>query len=110
MIIILLIGFTGISNSILIFIFACSTFLPFLIFFIVLKNTGTSRIQILKIISGAILIVSGFLVRPEITTEVIGIPIMSVYYMSFIAPILSGIGILLIFTSFRIEAFGKSKS
>jgi len=103
--IVLVLGFTSLTNFSLIVIFACSTFLPFLFFFIFLKNTGTSRNLVIKIISGAIFIVIGFLIRPEIINELVGYPNASLDYMNIVAPILTIMGILFIFDSFRKEIF-----
>ncbi len=101
--IVLVLGFTSLTNLSLIVIFICSTFLPFLVFFIFLKNTGTSRNLVIKIISGAISIVIGFLLRPEIINELVGYPNTLLDYMNIVAPILTIMGILLIFDSFRKE-------
>ncbi len=103
--IVLVLGFTSLTNFFLIVIFVCSTFLPFLLFFTFLKNTGASRNLVIKIISGAIIIVLGFLLRPEIITVLVGYPNASLDYMNIVAPILTIMGILLIFDSFRKKIF-----
>ncbi|HEC41008.1 hypothetical protein LCGC14_1020240 [marine sediment metagenome] len=103
--IVLVLGFTSLTNFSLIIIFACSTFIPFLFFFTFLKNTGTSRNLVIKIISGAISIVIGFILRPEMIKELVGYLNTSLDYMNIVAPILTIMGILLIFDSFRKEIF-----
>ncbi|MHA1242073.1 MAG: hypothetical protein ACTSQU_15020, partial [Promethearchaeota archaeon] len=56
LIIILILSFTGLPNIILICIFTSSSFIPYLLFLILLKNTATSKLKSLKVISGVILI------------------------------------------------------
>jgi len=101
--IVLMLGFTSLTNFSLIVIFACSTFLPFLVFFIFVKNPGTSRNQVLKIISGTIFIVVSFLLTPEIINNLVGYTNTSLDYMNIITPLLTLMGFLLIFDSFRKE-------
>ena len=103
--IVLVLGFTSLTNSSLIVIFVYSTFLPFLFFFTFLKNTGSSRNLVIKIISGAIFIVISFLLGPDIINELVGYPTTSLDYMNIVAPLLTIMGVLLIFDSFRKEIF-----
>ncbi|MFW9818971.1 MAG: hypothetical protein ACFFE5_05125 [Candidatus Thorarchaeota archaeon] len=106
LIITLVLGFTNISNIILILIFFCTTFSLFLIFFIFFKNTGSQRSKTLKVIFGTIILGMGYLFKPEILEEYIGISetlellkILS----NIIVPILFISGLLLIFDSYRKE-------
>ncbi|MFX0038523.1 MAG: hypothetical protein ACFFCY_06870 [Promethearchaeota archaeon] len=106
LIITLMLVFTNLSNLILIFIFFCTTFSLFLIFFIIFKNTGTERSKTLKIVFGTIILGMGYLFKPEILEGYIGISeILEILKMlsNIIVPILFIIGLLLIFDSYRKE-------
>ncbi|KKM91898.1 hypothetical protein LCGC14_1223860 [marine sediment metagenome] len=103
--IVLILGFTDLTNLTLIVIFICSTFFPFLIFFTCIRNTGTTSNRVIQIITGAISILIGFLLRPEIMSELVGYPITSLDYMNIVASLLRMMGIFLIFSSFRKEIF-----
>ncbi|MFX1437713.1 MAG: hypothetical protein ACFFAA_11050 [Promethearchaeota archaeon] len=106
LIITLILGFTNISNIILIFIFFCTTFSLFLILFIFYKNTGTKRSKTLKIIFGTIFLGMGYLFKPELLEGYIGISeILEILKLlsNIIVPILFIIGLLLIFDSYRKE-------
>ena len=102
-IIVLVLGFTSLTNLSLIVIFACSTFFPFLVFFTFLRNTGTTRNQVIQIIIGAISILIGFLLRPEIMSELLGYTTTLLDYLNIVASLLRMVGIFLIFNSFRKE-------
>ncbi len=52
LILILLLSFAGLPNIILIYILICTSIIPYLVFLILLKNTGTPRQKSLKVISG----------------------------------------------------------
>jgi len=106
LILVLTLGFTTLPNIVLIFIFYGTTFCPFLIFFIFFKNTGTKPIKTLKIIFGAIFIGMGYFFRPEIAKGYDGISEsfdVLIILTNISAPILFGIGTLLIFDSYRRE-------
>jgi len=96
LIIILILSFTGLPNIILICIFTSSSFIPYLLFLILLKNTATSKLKSLKVISGVILIGLGSVLRPEI---------FLINLMNITSPIILIIGTMLIFDSFRKEIF-----
>ena len=98
LIIILLLSFTDLPNIILICILTSTSFIPYLIFLIFLKNTGTSKQKSLKVISGVILIGLGSILRPEI---------FLINLMNITSPIILIIGTILIFDSFRKEIFLK---
>ena len=105
-IIILLVGFTNLTNIILIYIFFATTLGPFLFFFTFFKNTGTPRKKTLIIISGALFIGLGYLFRPEILDGYVGISEtldLLIVLTNITAPISFIIGTLLIFDSFRKE-------
>ncbi len=96
LIIIILLSFTGLPNIILICILTSTSFIPYLLFFIFLKNTGTPKQKSLKVISGVILIGLGSILRPEI---------FLINLMNITSPIILIIGTILIFDSFRKEIF-----
>ncbi|MHA1242311.1 MAG: hypothetical protein ACTSQU_16245, partial [Promethearchaeota archaeon] len=73
-----------------------SSFIPYLLFLILLKNTATSKLKSLKVISGVILIGLGSVLRPEI---------FLINLMNITSPIILIIGTMLIFDSFRKEIF-----
>ena len=97
LIITLILSFTGLPNIILICIFTSSSFIPYLLFLILLKNTATSKLKSLKVISAVILIGLGSVLRPEI---------FLINLMNITSPIILIIGTMLIFDSFRKEIFG----
>ncbi|MFX1601649.1 MAG: hypothetical protein ACFFB6_13735 [Promethearchaeota archaeon] len=101
LIIVIVLGFVNLPNIILIFIFFSTTFIPFLIFFIVFKNTGTTRTKTLKIIFGSVLIGLGYIIKPEIMGGYIGISEILDILIILTAPISYILGLLLIFESFR---------
>ncbi|UCC19155.1 MAG: hypothetical protein JSV62_13800, partial [Promethearchaeota archaeon] len=106
LIITLILGFTNISNIILIFIFFCTTFSLFLILFIFFKNTESERSKTLKIIFGTVILGMGYLFKPEILEGCIGISEtleMLKVLSNIIVPILFINGLLLIFDSYRKE-------
>ena len=94
LVIILLLSFTGLPNIILLYILISSSFLPYLLFLVLLKNTGTPKRKSLKVISGVILIGLGSIFRPET---------FLIDQMNIISPIILIIGTILIFESFRKE-------
>jgi hypothetical protein len=94
LVIILLLSFTGLPNIILLYILITTSFLPYLLFLVLLKNTGTPKRKSLKVISGVILIGLGSIFRPEI---------FLIDMMNIISPIILIIGTILIFESFRKE-------
>ncbi len=96
LIITLILSFTGLPNIILICIFTSSSFIPYLLFLILLKNTATSKLKSLKVISAVILIGLGSVLRPEI---------FLINLMNINSPIILIIGTMLIFDSFRKEIF-----
>ena len=95
--IILILSFTGLPNIILLCILTSTSFIPYLLFLILLKNTATSKLKSLKVISGVILIGLGSILRPEI---------FLINLMNITSPIILIIGTMLIFDSFRKEIFG----
>lgn len=96
LILILILSFTGLPNIILIYILTSTSFIPYLIFLIFLKNTGTSKQKSLKVVSGVILIGLGIIFRPEI---------FLINLMNITSPTILIIGTILIFDSFRKEIF-----
>jgi len=96
LIIILILIFTGLPNIILLCILTSTSFIPYLLFFTFLKNTATSKLKSLKVISGVILIGLGSILKPEI---------FLINLMNFTSPIILIIGTMLIFDSFRKEIF-----
>ncbi|MFX1592731.1 MAG: hypothetical protein ACFFCL_08560 [Promethearchaeota archaeon] len=101
LILVIVLGFVILPNIILVFIFFSTTFIPFLIFFIVFKNTGTTRTKTLKIIFGSVLIGLGYIIKPEIMGGYIGISEILDILIILTAPISYILGLLLIFESFR---------
>ena len=95
--IILILSFTGLPNIILLCILTSTSFIPYLLFLILLKNTATSKLKSLKVISGVILVGLGSILRPEI---------FLINLMNITSPIILIIGTMLIFDSFRKEIFG----
>ena len=95
-VIVLLLSFTGLPNIILLYILICTSFLPYLLSLILLKNTGTPKEKSLKVISGVIFIGLGSIIRPEI---------FLINLMNIISPIILIIGTILILDSFRKEIF-----
>ena len=95
-IIVFLLSFTGLPNIILLCILTSASFLPYLLFLILLKNTGTPKQKSLKVISGVILIGLGSIFRPEI---------FLINLMNITSPIILIIGTIIIFDSFRKELF-----
>ena len=93
-IIVLLLSFTSLPNRILLCILTSTSFIPYLLFLTLLKNTGISKKKSLKVISGVILIGLGSIFRPEI---------FFIDLMNIISPIILIIGTMLIFDSFRKE-------
>ncbi len=96
LIIILILSFTGLPNIILICILTITSFVPYLLFLILLKNTGTPKQKSLKVISGVILIGLGIIFRSDI---------FLINLMNITSPIILIIGTMLIFDSFRKEIF-----
>ena len=94
LVIILLLSFTGLPNIILLYILISTSFLPYLLFLVLLKNTGTPKRKSLNVISGVILIGLGSIFRPET---------FLIDQMNIISPIILIIGTILIFESFRKE-------
>jgi len=95
--IILILSFTGLPNIILLCILTSTSFIPYLLFLILLKNTATSKLKSLKVISGIIFIGLGSILRPEI---------FLINLTNITSPIILIIGTMLIFDSFRKEIFG----
>jgi hypothetical protein len=93
-IIILLLSLTGLHNAILMSILIITSFIPYILFLIFLKNTGTPKQKSLKVISGVILVGLGSIFKPEI---------FLVDLMNITSPILLIIGTILIFDSFLKE-------
>ncbi|MFX1501663.1 MAG: hypothetical protein ACFFDH_11925 [Promethearchaeota archaeon] len=104
LIIILVLGFTSLSNIILILVFFFTTFIPFLIFFIFFNNTGTSRNKTLLIVFGACFIIFGYIFGPDILDRYTGFSEtmdLIIALTNIITPISYIIGAFLIFNSFR---------
>ena len=93
-IIILILSFTGLPNIILLCILTSASFIPYLLFLILLKNTGTSKLKSLKVNLGVILIGLGSILKPEI---------FLINLMNITSPIIIIMGTLLIFDSFHKE-------
>ena len=96
LILILLLSFTGLPNIILIYILISTSIIPYLVFLILLKNTGTPRQKSLKVISGVAFIGLGSILRPDI---------FLINLMNITSPLILIVGALLIFDSFRKEIF-----
>ncbi len=95
-IIVLLLSFTGLSNIILLYFLIMTSFIPYLLFLILLKNTGTPKQKSLKIFVGVILIGLGSIFKTEI---------FLIELLNITSPIILLIGTMLIFDSFRKELF-----
>ncbi|NVM44683.1 MAG: hypothetical protein HWN79_07185 [Candidatus Lokiarchaeota archaeon] len=95
-IIILLLNFSGLSNIILLYFLIMTSFIPYLLFLILLKNTRTPKQKSLKIIVGVILIGMGSIFKSEI---------FLIELLNITSPILLIIGMMFIFDSFRKEIF-----
>jgi hypothetical protein len=95
-IIILLLSFTSLPNILLIYILISTSFIPYLLFLLLLKNTGTSKLKSLKVFSGVTLIGLGNILKPEI---------FLINLINITSPIILLIGTMLIFDSFRKEIF-----
>ena len=95
-IIVLLLSFTGLPNIILLSLMIITSFIPYLLFLMLLKNTGTPKQKSLKVIVGLILIGLGSIFKPEIF-------LIELLYIT--SPIILVIGTLFIFDSFRKEIF-----
>ncbi|MBY8981185.1 MAG: hypothetical protein KGD72_12405 [Candidatus Lokiarchaeota archaeon] len=95
-IIVLLLSFTGLPDIILLYFLIMTSFIPYLLFLILLKNTGTPNQKSLKVVSGVILIGLGIIFRPEL---------FSINLMNITSPTILIIGTVLIFNSFRKEIF-----
>ena len=93
-IIILFLSFTSLPNIILIYILTSTSFIPYLVFLLFLKNTGTPKLKSLKVILGVILIGLGSILKPEM---------FSIEIINITSPIILLIGTVLIFDSFRKE-------
>jgi len=96
LIIILILSFTGLPNIILLYFLIVTSFIPYLLFLILLKNTGTPKKKFLKNIVGVILIGLGSIFKTEI---------FLIELLNITSPILLIIGTLFIFDSFRKEIF-----
>ena len=94
LIIILILSFTGLPNIILICILTSTSFIPYLLFLILLKNTGTPKGKSLKVILGVSLIGLGSILRTEI---------FLINLMNITSPLMLIIGTMFIFDSFRKE-------
>ncbi|MFX1317265.1 MAG: hypothetical protein ACFE9T_15490 [Promethearchaeota archaeon] len=106
LIMVLVLGFTSLSDIVIIIIFFFITFIPFLIFFIFYKNTGTSINETLLIIAGSFFIIFGYIFRPEILDGYVGVSEtmeLLIALTNITAPISFIIGMLLIFSSYRKE-------
>ena len=95
-ILVLLLSFTGLQGTILMSILVITSFIPYLLFLVFLRNTGTTIHKSLKLISGVILIGLGSIFKPEI---------FLINFLNIVSPILLIIGTMLIFDSFRKEIF-----
>ena len=95
-IIVIILGISGLPNILLLYIFTSTSFIPYLLFLILLKNTGTPKSKSLEIILGVIFVGMGSIFRPEI---------FLVNLMNITAPLKLIIGTMLIFDSFRKKVF-----
>jgi hypothetical protein len=95
-IIILLLSFTSLPNILLLYILISTSFIPYLLFLLLLKNTGTPKLKSLKVFSGVTLIGLGNILKPEI---------FLINLIHITSPIILLIGTMLIFDSFRKEIF-----
>ncbi|MHA2180443.1 MAG: hypothetical protein ACXAAH_03360 [Promethearchaeota archaeon] len=94
LVLVILLGFTNLPNFVLFLFFIGTSFIPFMLLFIFLKNSEATQKRIVKIIIGAIFILLGCIIRPELTDLMKNIT-------SITAPVSIIIGVLLIFDSFR---------
>ena len=95
-IMILLLSFTSLPNIILICILTSTSFIPYLVLLILLKNTGISKQKSLKIFVGVILIGLGSIFKSEI---------FLIELFNITSPIILIIGTIFNFDSFRKEIF-----
>ena len=103
-IIILLLGFTGLQYFILILIFLVVSLIPFILLTIILKNSFSTRKKISEIIIGSIFIGLGSIFRPEIlinNPDFTGTLNLLIGFTNITAPVSLIIGISFIFNSFR---------
>ncbi|MBY9008644.1 MAG: hypothetical protein KGD74_02105 [Candidatus Lokiarchaeota archaeon] len=98
-IIVLLLSFTGLPDIILLYFLIMTSFIPYLFFLILLKNTGTPKQKSLKIIVGVILIGLGSIFKTEI---------FLIELLNITSPIILIIGTMFIFDSFRKEIFVRA--
>ena len=96
LIIILILSFTGLPNIILLYFLIMTSFIPYLLFLILLKNTGTPNQKSFKVISGVILIGLGSIFKPEI---------FLIELLNITSTIILIIGTMFIFDSFRKQIF-----
>lgn len=99
-IIVIILSISGLPNLLLLYIFFSSSFIPYVLFLILLRNTGTPKSKSLEIILGITFVGMGIILQPEI---------FLVNLMNIIAPLKLIIGTLLIFDSFRKELFVSVK-
>ncbi len=78
-----------------------TSFIPYLLFLILLKNTGTPKQKSLKIIVGVILIGLGSIFKTEI---------FLIDLLNITSPIILIIGTMFIFDSFRKEIFVRANT
>jgi hypothetical protein len=96
LIMVLLLGFSNLSNFLLVMIFFGTSFIPFIILKMFLKNSDATKKSTVEIILGSISIGLGYIFRPETTDFFINVT-------NITAPVLLIIGVLLIFDSFRTD-------
>lgn len=105
-IIVILLGFTNLPNFVLIMIFFGTSFIPYILLVIFLKNLEATKKKMAKIIFGAIFVGLGCIIRPEI---LVGYPVITrttdllINITTITAPVSVITGLLLIFDSFRIN-------
>ncbi len=99
-IIVIILSISGLPNLLLLYIFFSSSFIPYVLFLILLRNTGMPKSKSLEIILGITFVGMGIIFQPEI---------FLVNLMNIIAPLKLIIGTLLIFDSFRKELFVSVK-
>ncbi len=95
-IIVLLLSFTGLSNIILLYFLIMTSFIPYLLFLLLLKNTGTPKWKSLKIFVGVILVGLGSIFKTEI---------FLIELLNITSPVILIIGTIFIFDSFCKEIF-----
>jgi len=106
--IVLMLVITNLPNFILLFFFLGTSLIPFLLFALFLKNTGTTNKKVLKVVLGAAFVGLGCMLRQEILVSYVGISKALDFFVNITnitTPILFIIGTLLIFDSFRKEVF-----